>query len=69
MKLKCDVLVSSLCVQMQLVPLHRGVRNLLEAAKRAQALRLADMKGTKTIDDLTTLTMADCEFACGRAKK
>ena len=42
----------------------RGVRNLLEAAKRAQALRLADVKGAKSIDDLTTITVDDCEFAC-----
>ena len=48
------------------LPDGRGVRNLLEAAKRAQALRLADMKTPKTLDDLTTLTIADCEFACGR---
>ena len=45
----------------------RGVRNLLEAAKRAQALRLADVKGAKTVDDLTTLTAEDCATACGVA--
>ena len=43
----------------------RGVRNLLEAAKRAQALRLAEVKAPKTLDDLTTLTAADCAAACG----
>jgi stage V sporulation protein K len=42
----------------------RGVRNLLEAAKRAQALRLADVKGVKSLEDLTTLTKEDCELAC-----
>jgi hypothetical protein len=40
------------------------VRNLLEAAKRAQALRLADVKGVKSLEDLTTLTKEDCELAC-----
>ena len=43
----------------------RGVRNLLESAKRAQALRLADMKTPKTLTDLTTLTVGDCACACG----
>jgi hypothetical protein len=43
----------------------RGVRNLLEAAKRAQALRLAEIKRAKTLEDLTTLTAEDCAAACG----
>jgi SpoVK/Ycf46/Vps4 family AAA+-type ATPase len=43
----------------------RGVRNLLEAAKRAQALRLAEIKRAKTLEDLTTLTVEDCASACG----
>ena len=43
----------------------RGVRNLLEAAKRAQALRLAEIKTPKTLEDLTTLTVEDCAQACG----
>jgi hypothetical protein len=25
------------------------------------------MKGPKTLEDLTTLTVVDCEFACDRA--
>ena len=41
------------------------MRNLLESAKRAQALRLADMKTPKTLSDLTTLTVGDCACACG----
>jgi hypothetical protein len=41
------------------------VRNLLEAAKRAQALRLAEIKRAKTLEDLTTLTAEDCAAACG----
>ena len=43
----------------------RGVRNLLEAAKRAQALRLAEIKRAKSLEDLTTLTAEDCAAACG----
>ena len=46
----------------------RGVRNLLDAAKRAQAMRLAQIKTAKSVQDLITLTAEDCEAACTLVK-
>merc|ERR1719182_754062 len=39
----------------------RAVRNLLERAKRAQALRLMELGGRRTKEELTLLTDADFE--------
>eukprot|EP00976_Prorocentrum_cordatum_P093583 1189430-Prorocentrum_minimum.AAC.1 len=37
----------------------RAVRNLIESIQRSQAVRLAEMKRPKTMDDLTTIVEAD----------
>ena len=47
----------------------RGVRNLLETIKRAQALRLAQIGTPKSVNDLVTLTREDCEVACALVKQ
>ena len=47
----------------------RGVRNLLETIKRAQALRLAQIEIPKSVHDLVTLTREDCEVACALVKQ
>ena len=39
----------------------RAVRNLLECAKRSQALRLMEMGGRRTKEELTLLTEAEFE--------
>jgi SpoVK/Ycf46/Vps4 family AAA+-type ATPase len=47
----------------------RGVRNLLEAVKRAQALRLAQIETPKSVNDLITISREDCEIACTHVKQ
>ncbi|KAK3251874.1 hypothetical protein CYMTET_38796 [Cymbomonas tetramitiformis] len=42
----------------------RAVRNLLEQVQRCQALRLAEVKGTKTREDLITITAEDITPVC-----